>query len=397
MLAALAIALFAGAPAEAPPPRIELAVVGPGDAIWSLYGHAGLVVRRPKQKLRKATIYNFGITDWNKPNYVREFLTGRVQFWGGTANFGENLDRWKREDRTVHLYPVQLPSHARRALQTRLDRDVSAAHKHYLYDTFRDNCATRLRDYLDTYSGGAVYAATGVEPTAVSYRDDVRQAYSGWVSLLLLTELVPGISLDAPRTAWELAYRPVFLGEALKSVSLADGRALLGPPRTLNTRAGPDPIGGWTDSAQAIIAGVAALLMFLAWLAPARGPRTRGVMLAVFAGGSAFLGTLLVVVAFGTDWPDMKENWLALAFVPVDALLLWSALRLLVGGGAAGGWARGWVHLRVATTGLLVLTTLVGITAGPLPPRLLALAGVMLALRCLGTRADPEGPGHFQT
>jgi len=386
MLAGLAIALLAAPPQ--PPPTVHLAIVGPGDAVWSLYGHAAMVVGKPKQRLRKARVYNFGITDWNRPNYVQDFLTGRVEFWGATAPFAKNLARWKREDRTIELFPVQLDAGARRRLVERMDRDTTDAHKHYVYDTFRDNCATRLRDYLDTYSGGAVYASAGTEPTTSSYRDDVRRAYSGWLGLQLLTELVPGVSLDAPRTPWELAYRPVALGEALQNVVLSSGGTLLGDPVRLHTRKGPDPVGAWPHGAQAVIASAAALLLLLAWWIGARGPRARGVVLAVWAGGSAFLGTLLLVVAFGTAWPDMKENWLALAFLPMDALLWWSAIRLLGSGRRAGRWARGWVAFRLTTTGVLVAVAIVGVSAGPLPPRLLALAGLALAWRCLG---EPGG------
>ncbi len=389
---ALLITLLAAPGAPAPPPQIHLAVVGPGDPVWSLYGHAAMVVKRPKQRLNKAEVFNFGITDWNRPNYVRDFLTGRVEFWGATAPFKKNLARWKREDRDILLYPVQLDPGARRRLVARMRRDVTEDHKHYVYDTFRDNCSTRIRDYLDTFSGGAVYGAIATESTGRSYRDDVRVAYSGWVGLQLLTELVPGISLDAERTSWELAYRPVFLGDALKPVMLADGRALLGDPLVLNRRTGPSPIGGWPHGAQAVIGGAAAVLLLGAWLIGGCGARLRGIVLAMWVGGSTFLGVLLLVVAFGTDWPDMKENWLALAFIPLDALLIWTAGRLVLARRNAGGWARGWIGLRAGTTLVLVLATLVGATDGPVVPRLLALAGLILAARCLGEREVEEVP-----
>jgi hypothetical protein len=178
---------------------------------------------------------------------------------------------------------------------------------------------------------------------------------------------------------------------------LSEGLALLGDPQVLNRRKGGDPIGGWPHSAQGVIAWFAAMLLLGAWWIGGRGPRVRGVMLAGWAAGSAFMGTLLVVVAFGTAWPDMKENWLALAFVPLDAMLIWTALRLLAGGGDARGWARGWLRFRVWTSGLLIAATVIGITVGPLPPRLLALAGVLFAMRCLGKIEDPGPPGLFQS
>ena len=96
--------------------------------------------------------------------------------------------------------------------------DTTRERRDYIYDTFRENCATRLRDYLDTYTGGAVYAALAPIVTEHTFRDDVRRAYAGLVPLLLPTEVVPGVELDRPRSLWEQAYLPAALMDGLGMV-----------------------------------------------------------------------------------------------------------------------------------------------------------------------------------
>ncbi len=381
------IAALLVTPADAADADVYLATVGPGEPVWSLYGHAAIVVRMPKAKMSNARVYNFGITQWPRPNYVRDFLTGRVKYWGARAAFGKNVARWRGEDRDVLLYPLNLDGPAKVALVKRMQRDIQPEHREYTYDTFRENCATRLRDYLDTYTGGAVYAALGEEPTGRSYRDDVRAAYSGALGLLLMTEIVPGESLDAPRTAWEMGYRPVYLGESLREVTLPDGRPLTGEPEVFHTRAGPPTTEGWPHLGQAALLALAGLVALLGWWLGGQGARLRGVGLALASAVSTLLGVVLLGVALITDWPDMQQNWLVLCFVPLDLLLWWSAGRLLWSGRAAGGVARAWLGARGAVVLVVLLAGVLGIVAGPLPPRVLALAGIWLGWRCLGSPA----------
>lgn len=370
--------------AAAPAPRVELVVVGPGDDVYTLYGHAAmLVIDDPTASIEAARVFNFGITDFTRPNYVVDFLTGRVKFWGKTTTWGRALGRWVKEDRTVVRYPLNLAPVQARRLVARMERDVRPEHREYVYDTFRENCATRLRDYLDEYTGGAVYAAIGEALTPRSYRHDVRHAYSRQPALLLLTEIVPGVDLDQPRTEWELAYRPEKLGEALGRVTLAGGVPLLAEALVVNRRGAADPREGWPHRGQLFIGIVAALVLVGAVFVRRLSARLRGVVLGVTALGSSVLAVTLVVVGLGSDWPDMQRNWLVLGFVPFDVGLLWTAGRLAITGGEPGPAARWYVLARLITTALLLgLTPIVPQIIGPLPPRALALSISFLYWRC---------------
>lgn len=390
-LLAFLFALCLAAPAAAAP-HVDLVVVGPGDDVFTLYGHAGMLVRPDAATpLEQGTLYNFGITSFDRPNYVRDFLTGRVEFWGKPQAFPRNLERWQREDRTVVRHPLNLPPAQARWLAERLAYVTTPERRNFVYDTFRRNCATWLRDLVDEATGGAVYAAVGDAHTEHSYRDDVREAYAGQPVLLLMTEVVPGVELDRPRTLWERAYLPAHLAEALGRVTLNDAegeRPLLGEAEVLRTRAGPDPREGSPQRAQVFLVVLALVLAGMAVVIGRLGPRWRGAVLALYALGAGLVGTVLLVVGATSDWPDMQHNWLLLAVVPLDVCLLWPAARLIGWRRPAGTLARTWLGLRAATTLALVLVTpLFTELRGPLPPRLVALAGLALAWRCLGRPA----------
>lgn len=379
-----------------PVPRVEIVFADVGDDAYSLYGHAAmLAVDDPAAPIEDAELFNFGVTAFGDTDYVRDFLTGRVEFWGDSRPYGRQLARWKREDRTVTRLPVHLDRDTAARLIAQMRHDIEPARRDYVYDTFRENCSTRLRDYLDRYTAGAVYAALGPIASGRTFRDDVRIAYAGLPPLLALTEVIPGPEVDHERTLWELGYLPAMLVTGLGMVTTADG-PLLGAPTVDHTRAGPDPRAGWPHIGQAILGGLALITLLLALLAPRFGPRLRGVLLASWALTSAGLGALLLIIGLSSAWPDMQRNALLAACPPTDLLLLIPAVLLLRRRPASGSIARTYLAARMATTGLLIaLTPLGGAFAGPLPARLLALAGLALAWRALGPDPTPlEARSH---
>jgi len=372
-----------GAVEGAKTPQISVVFIGPGDDVYTLYGHTVLTVRRPGEAQADARTYNFGATDFEAEGYVKRFATGRVEFWGTAAPYGELMKTWGRQDRTVVRYPINLSPDAARRLALRLEHDVQPVHSHFTYDTFRANCATKIRDLLDTYTGGAVFAALGDVHNGRSYRDDVKAAFAGRTGLLMLTEIVPGVSLDAPRTHWEQAFLPAHLERGLVSVDLPNGGPLLGASMVDHSRIGPDPRDGWPHIAQAVLIFFTCLAVLLAYLAPRLSARARGYILSTGVTAYALLGLLLIAVHTTTDWSDLKDNWLLAVVLPLDAFLLWPALRLASRAEPPTRLARKYVGFRIVFTGLVVLLTPL-VLAGPWAPKWAALAGLVAGWRLMG-------------
>lgn len=375
---------------EAPPPQLALLIVGPSKDIYTLYGHAAvLVIDDPTAHINKARLFNFGLTSFKRPNYLKDFLTGRVKFWGAATTFKRAFARWKRNDRTVWRYDINLGPGATQRMIKRMEHDTQPDRREYVYDTFRENCATRIRDYLDTYSGGAVYGALGDEPSGRAYRDDVRDTYASQPALLLLTEIFPGPELDRKRSVWEMGYRPESLVAGLETVTLTgeDAVPLLGPAITLHTRKGPNPLGGRRQKGQIFLGFMALLTFAAAALCGLLSPRARGWMMLFWLVPALVVGTILLYITLNTDWPDFQRNALVVGFTPLDLLLLGPAVRLAFFR-IEGGWlVRGYLWVRIAAVSVVVVgAPFFDVLDGPYPPRLLALTGLLLCLRCVGWR-----------
>lgn len=379
------IAATAEVPAAKPAPQVELVIVGPEDAAFSLFGHAALrVIDSPEEHPDDARVFNFGITNFNRDNYVFDFVGGRVKFWGRIERWATVMRRWRRTDRTVTRFPVLLSDAALRQLVARMERDTQPSNRDFVYDTFRENCATRLRDYLDTYSHGAVYAKTGGVPSGRAFRQDVREAYSNVTAILLGSEFAPGVEMDRPRDVWHMMYRPATLGSALQTVQV-DGRPLLGPGIVEYTRTGGDPLDGSPNHGQLIILIIAFLFGLFGWFINDRGGKARGATLTGVSLLTTGFSLLLIWIAWMSDWPEMQRNPLVFAVLPLDIFLLWPAFQLFrYGETGHASIARTYLKVRMIVGLVLVaLTPVLTVLEGPLPPRVLGVVMAWVALRCL--------------
>lgn len=402
----IALALLAfglGSPASAQTEsRAELIVMGAGDDVFSRFGHAALRIVDPgaKNPVYRDLVYNLGVTNFNKPNYIRDFLTGRVEFWGIARGFEPTKARYVRWDRTLTRHVLDLTQAQVHELQKRLNHDIQPEHRKYIYDTFRDNCATRLRDYIDDATGGAVAAYFEGKPPVRSFREDVRTTFANLPHLLLLTEIIPGIPLDEPRTVWELMYHPAELERAMLEVSIAGAGGtstpLIRQSVTVYARQKPPSVTGWGHAGQAAITVVTLLIALIGWASRRLRPRAGAIAAVLWLVPSSLLGTVLLVVAVGTIWPDMQKNWLLVGFAITDLWLLGPAIRQFKRREASGGRiTRAYLALRLGLVALLIVAGWIYAPwfRGPLPPRLLAAAGLFLTLRCLTPPAPSPRTG----
>jgi len=362
---------------------LELLVFGLDDDVFSRYGHVAVRVIEPDGRDR---VFNFGVTSFNRPGYVAEFLEGRVKFWGKESSWARTLDGYKKADRDIVRHSLRLTPAQADALVARMEHDVLPENREYIYDTFRENCATRLRDYLDDVTGGAVRRGVASASLGARYRDDVRAAFATLPALLFGLELVAGPEFERPRALWERMYHPHTLAEGLVTAGIA------GPGRSEFSRAAPptwdgDPLTGvWMTLGLAAALGAAG-----AWTLRRPTPRTLAWVGAVGAALSGLLGLLLTVVALGSNWPDMQGNALLFIILPTDGLLLRSARAALRGALAPNRIRALYLDYRLcAALALAALTPCVDALDAPLGQRALAVALAFVTWATLrGPRSTP--------
>ena len=78
---------------------ISLLTCSPGEAIYELFGHTAVRVKDPSQGID--LVFNYGIFDFDTPNFVVKFVRGKLLYKLGVDQYRRFEYQYKVENRRV--------------------------------------------------------------------------------------------------------------------------------------------------------------------------------------------------------------------------------------------------------------------------------------------------------
>ncbi len=346
LVPALALATTpCGEPLSADGPTVHLVTVGPAAMIDKTFGHTSLYVQDPSSGID--TVYNYGFYGGYGPDAIRDFVLGQQRYWLQTRAWSVEVDKYRREERRLHVQRLALDPAAAATLVSTLAYMDDDSRRHYDYHWYAENCTTKVRDLLDTALGGALSEQLG-GPSGTTQRFEVlRHIHTvpwAWYGL----SWGASARTDQELSQYEAAFLPDTLHDAVQTITL-DGRSLVASECEILSTELPEPLPRPPNRAP-LLAGLGAL-----WGAAVAGaPRP-------LAGGAYGLHALLATLAGCASvflWVFSHTE----AYWANSHLLLSSPLHVL--GILAAWWlARGDARATPALGGLLGLG-LVGVLVG---------------------------------
>lgn len=134
--------------------RVYLITFGPGDAVWERFGHNAIAVH--DDLAGHSVAYNWGMFSFKQPGFVPRLMKGRMLYW--TEGFETNwfVSLYVEDNRSVWAQELNLTPAQRVAMREFVEWNAREENKFYLYDYYRDNCSTRVRDAIDRAPFGEV-------------------------------------------------------------------------------------------------------------------------------------------------------------------------------------------------------------------------------------------------
>lgn len=423
VIAAAHLLLSAHVHAQDAPPRepgseltVYLATMGPGDAVWEKFGHNAIWIR--DASTRTTIAYNYGIFDFQQDRFVPRLMKGDMLYSMGVADADEELARYSYFNRTVWLQQLNLAPAQKHALREFLEWNWLPQNRDYLYDYFRDNCSTRVRDALDAALGGALRSSLQGVPTGTTFRSHSLRLTADEPATFTGLMLGLGLPTDRPIDAWEESFVPMELMKHIRSVQVPGPDGELVPlvaeeVTAFEARRDPPPAHAPQRWHLFLLAGLigAAFLLILAWIARSSRHATFALAAVIFFWGvvSGVFGLILAMLWLFTNHTAAYPNTNLLQANPLGLLLAVVLPLALVGGRTR--WPR---TSRVALPLAMVVSVLslaglllhmfpgarqnsAGIIAAALPLHLAVLAGLYLVVRSRmsgaeDSRPEAEGP-----
>jgi len=151
--------------------KISLLTCGPGEDLYSIFGHTALHVRDPVHGLDE--VYNYGSFDYEDPDFLLNFLKGKLTYWVGKESFQHFVGQYRYLDRFVKEEVINLDFGQKNVVYAALVENHKIANRYYLYDFLFDNCSTRINDIIEKQIGPFQFS----EIDAYSFRDGFLQKY----------------------------------------------------------------------------------------------------------------------------------------------------------------------------------------------------------------------------
>jgi hypothetical protein len=212
--------------------RISLQTVGLGTDLYARYGHTMLRIEDPSHNLDY--LVNWGIFDFSDPMFVPKFFRGILIYKMGFSGTKPTIRYYEQvERRSVDQDELALTSKQKRALMEKIIWNAQPENVDYPYQYFRNNCATKPRDYLDTVLGGAVSRQFSGEKTSLTYRDYVRSNLSNNMYVAWGLDIIFNGDNDHLLSKWEEMFYPLKLREYLAQMRAVDDEGRPDPGNTL--------------------------------------------------------------------------------------------------------------------------------------------------------------------
>jgi len=370
---------------------------GPGDLVFERFGHNALRIQDRATGMDLA--YNWGMFDFDQPNFLGRFLSGDTKYWVEAFPSQMLIDFYARQDRESIEQVLNLSDAQKSQLAAFVANQALEANRYYRYQYFDDNCSTRIRDALNTVLGGALERSFVPIRTEWTHRGESIRLTGPTMYSQLGIALALGPKADVPMTAWQAMFIPMRFRDYLRGVTVPNPAGgtmpLVLEERTLHTpqarAAEPTVARGLTLGALGPVLG-AWMLMLVPVAASSR--RTRripaAVMAALFYGVTGILGVVLLGMWVGSAHEYWYGNATLMLCSPLALVAAVLASRAVLRGTLSGA-ARLVVAavLLQAVLALLIAPFISQRLGGPLLMLLPAHIGLAIAI-WRHTRPLPE-------
>ncbi|MFC4872277.1 DUF4105 domain-containing protein [Negadavirga shengliensis] len=301
--------------------RISLITCDPGDELYSTFGHSA--VRVVENATGRDLVFNYGTFDFNTPYFYLKFARRTLDYQLSVTTFENFLFEYEYFQRNVREQVLDLSPGQQQQIVSFLHTNYLPENRKYRYDFFYDNCATRIRDMMETVLGSNLAWNPDPDPDEKTFRNLIDEYVYPLPWSDLGIDLALGAVIDQNATEWEKQFLPDYMEAAFsRATIIGDGpeRPLVKenhiiydfPDRTRGSGSLLNPyLVFWL---LAIIVGGFTYLGFK------RRKLYIGMDIGLF-GAFGILGLVIVFLWFFTEHSQTKYNWNMLWAFPFHLVL----------------------------------------------------------------------------
>ncbi|MDR1779234.1 MAG: DUF4105 domain-containing protein [Tannerella sp.] len=184
--------------------RVSLLTCSPDDkAAYTLYGHSAI---RVCDTTGLDYVFNYGVFDFSKPNFIYRFTKGETDYVLAVSKFDEFMMDYAMRGSEVFEQELNLTTREKNRIMQALVVNALPVNRVYRYSFFYDNCSTRPVSVIGRQLDGYIQ----YEPYNCSrtYRDIINKCTRDYPWLTFGCDLVLGLPADEVMTLKESFFLP---------------------------------------------------------------------------------------------------------------------------------------------------------------------------------------------
>lgn len=315
--------------------KVSLLTVDPGQEVYELEGHTCL--RIIDTDTGTDNVVNWGIFDFNAPNFVYRFVKGETDYTIAAYSFDLFMASSGSEGRQVTERQLNLTNDEAARLVEAVSENLMPQNRVYRYNYVKDNCATRPLAMIERALGDTLTNRLPSPAPGTTWRSEMTRFHRAYPWYQFGIDLALGTGIDRQLSAKEMCYAPVNLRAYVDAAQRPDGTpiALRGeevivPYTTQGTPLAPTP---WWMTPLAVGWALFAITLFVA-VRDVKRQRVSRLYNSVLYTVSGIAGLIITFLIFISTHEATTPNWLYLwlnpaAFIFVIGLWL-NKLKVIV-------------------------------------------------------------------
>lgn len=206
--------------------EVRLLIIGQGDPVYSLFGHTGIAIKNKENG--RDIFYDFGNFSFEEDKFFENFAFGHMSYMAYAAYTKSYIASVLKERRNITEYVLNISAEKKLEMYNNLNTMVLPENRNYLYHHYKDNCSTRIRDYIDDAVDGQLKIKTEVYKGSTFRKSYLRfTAHKTGVGPAL--SVLQGPEIDKDITIWQEMYLPDTLEHAIKNFKYKNSKGEIIP------------------------------------------------------------------------------------------------------------------------------------------------------------------------
>lgn len=205
-------------------PRAEISVITCGrgaEELYSAFGHSAIRVYDPVNRIDYA--YNYGVFDFDQPNFYLNYTKGLLLFKLGVYAYPDFVNSYVYYNRWVTEQVLNLSPGQKQRIFDYLEWNALPENETYRYDYFYNNCANKVRDVFAQTLGDSLHFDDSYITTSYTIRQltDLYLTDQPWGDLGI--DICLGLPMDKKASPYEYMFLPDYVLSSFDHATVSRG------------------------------------------------------------------------------------------------------------------------------------------------------------------------------